>query len=75
MRLRIEQTGAEVLHQQARPVRPAELETAEVQQLIDAMFATLRGVGVGLAAPQVGASLQLVVIEDPPDAQATVAPE
>ena len=74
-RLRIEQAGAEVLHHSARAVTPAELRSPEIQRLIDAMFATLAGVGVGLAAPQVGVGLQVVVIEDSPELQATVPEE
>jgi peptide deformylase len=75
LKLRIEQAGAEVLHRPARAVRAEELASAEVQRLIDLMFVTLAGTGVGLAAPQVGVGLQVVVIEDPADAQAAVAPE
>jgi peptide deformylase len=75
LRLRIEQAGAPVLHQGARPVSTAELQSADLQRLIDAMFATLAGVGVGLAAPQIGVGLQLVVIEDSAELQAAVAPE
>src|SRR5437899_1896207 len=74
-RLRIEQAGAEVLHHSARAVTPAELRSPEIQRLIDAMFATLAGVGVGLAAPQVGVGLQIVVIEDPAELQASVPDE
>lgn len=69
MRLSIEQVGAEVLHQPARAVEPCELESPAVQALIELMFATLAGTGVGLAAPQVGIGLQLVVIADPAHAQ------
>jgi peptide deformylase len=75
LRLRIEQTGAPVLHQVARPVSTAQLQSPDLQRLIDAMFATLARVGVGLAAPQVGVGLQLVVIEDPAELQVAVAQE
>lgn len=75
MRLKIEQAGAEVLHHPSRPVARAELDSPAVQRLIDVMFATLVGVGVGLAAPQVGVGLQIVVIDDPPALQAAVAPD
>ncbi len=74
-RLRIEQAGAEVLHRPARAVTPEELQSEAVQRLIDAMFATLVGVGVGLAAPQVGVGLQVVVVEDPPELHTAVPPE
>jgi peptide deformylase len=75
LRLRIEQAGSAILHQRAREVSEAELETPELQRLIDAMFATLSGVGVGLAAPQVGVGVQLVVIEDPAELQSAVSPD
>jgi peptide deformylase len=75
LRLRIEQAGSPVLHRPARAVEPTELQSPELQRLIDLMFATLSGTGVGLAAPQIGVGLQLVVVEDPPDAQAVVPPE
>jgi peptide deformylase len=75
VRLRIEQAGAPVLHQPSRVVDPVELASLEVQRLIDLMLATLDGVGVGLAAPQVGVGLQIVVIEDPARFHAQVSPE
>jgi peptide deformylase len=42
-----------------------------LHELLDAMHAHLPGVGVGLAAPQIGLPLALAVIDDPAD----VAPE
>lgn len=75
VRLRIEQAGAPVLHTPARDVSLEQLATPGVQQLIEMMFATLRGVGVGLAAPQIGLPLRLVVIEDPAPAHAAVDPD
>ena len=75
VRLRIEQAGAPVLRTPAREVTLDELARVEVQDLIQLMFATLRGVGVGLAAPQIGVPLRLVVVEDPPEAHATVDPD
>ena len=42
--------------------------TPEVEALVDDMFATMHAnFGIGLAAPQVGERLRLVVIELPPD--------
>ena len=65
MRLKIVQGGEPVLRQQARPLTPEEIVTAETQQLIAWMKETMYDApGVGLAAPQVGLPLQLVVIED-----------
>jgi peptide deformylase len=75
VRLQIVQSGTPVLHQAARAVTAEELRSPDLQRLIDAMFATLAGVGVGLAAPQVGVGLQLVVIDDPAELQAAVPPE
>lgn len=75
LRLRIEQAGAPVLQTPAREVSLEELATPHVQDLIEMMFATLRGVGVGLAAPQIGVPLRLVVIEDPAAAHAAVDPD
>src|SRR4029450_13188966 len=49
----------------ARPLPPADLPKAEIQQLIELMRETMRDApGVGLAAPQIGVPLQLAVIED-----------
>lgn len=72
VRLRIEQVGALVLHAAAREVTTEELATPAVQRLIDLMFATLAGTGVGLAAPQVGVPLRLVVIHDPAESHLAV---
>ena len=53
--------GDAVLRRRARPVSRV---TADVQGLIDRMAATLRGAhGLGLAAPQVGASQRVVVYD------------
>lgn len=60
------QVGHPVLRQPARALPPAEITSAEIQQLIVDMRETMRAApGVGLAAPQIAVSLQLVVIEDP----------
>jgi peptide deformylase len=74
VRLQILQAGARGLHAPARELSLAELASADVQRLIDLMFATLAGTGVGLAAPQVGAGIRVVVIEDPPAYHALVDP-
>jgi peptide deformylase len=63
--LEIVQTGNLVLRQQARPLGFAEITSKEIQKLIESMRKTMHDApGVGLAAPQVGLSLQLVVVED-----------
>jgi len=65
MKLEIVQTGNPVLRQQARPLSLTEIAGKEIQNLIKAMQTCMRAApGVGLAAPQVGFSLQLAVIED-----------
>jgi peptide deformylase len=63
--LEIVQAGHPVLRQQARPLTPAEIAGKEIQTLIESMRkAMVDAPGVGLAAPQIGLSLQLAVIED-----------
>ncbi|WP_349974655.1 peptide deformylase [Pseudomonas sp. WHRI 8519] len=68
--------GDERLLRVAAPVPANLIGSAELQQLIDDMFETMRHVGgVGLAAPQVGIDLQLVIFgfersERYPDAEA-----
>jgi peptide deformylase len=65
--LEIVQVGHPVLRQRARPLGQGELASPRIQKLIEDMRDTMRAApGVGLAAPQIGESLQLVVIEDPP---------
>ena len=57
-----------MLRAAARPLSRAEIGSEEIQRLIEAMKETMRDApGVGLAAPQVGQSLQLAVIEDRPE--------
>ena len=65
MLLPIVHAGEPVLRQQARALSPKEIKSKEIQKLIEQMRETMRGApGVGLAAPQIGLSLQLAVIED-----------
>lgn len=65
MLLDIIQAGEPVLRRPARSVSPDELATPFVQELLVSMRETMYDApGVGLAAPQVGESLQLVVVED-----------
>src|SRR5262245_24278895 len=65
MRLAIVQVGEPVLRQAGRSLTSAEIVSPEVQQLIEVMRDTIRQApGVGLAAPQIGVSLELAVIED-----------
>jgi peptide deformylase len=65
MRLKIVQAGEPVLRAQARQLTREEIIANEIQRLIRDMRETMRDApGVGLAAPQVGMTLQLAVIED-----------
>jgi peptide deformylase len=65
MRLQIIQAGEEVLRIQARELSREEILSEKTRELIEYMKETMRyAPGVGLAAPQVGISLQLAVIED-----------
>ncbi|HEY5937611.1 MAG TPA: peptide deformylase [Kofleriaceae bacterium] len=74
--LRIVQTGDPVLRREARPLELEELATPRTQHLIELMRDTMREApGVGLAAPQIAESLQLVVIEDPPRLHAGLTAE
>jgi peptide deformylase len=76
MRLKIVQAGEAVLRRRADLISPEELRGAEIQQLIAWMRETMRDApGVGLAAPQVGVSIQLAVIEDRAELQGLIAPE
>jgi len=65
----IVQVGDPVLRRGTRPVAAAEIPTPFVQELILSMRRTMHAAsGVGLAAPQVGEALQVVVMEDDGDA-------
>lgn len=65
MILKIRQVGEQVLRQKARMLSPEEILDRSTQELIESMRETMHDApGVGLAAPQVGFALQLVVIED-----------
>jgi peptide deformylase len=76
MRFKIVQAGEPVLRQPAKPVSTAEIRSREIQQLIEWMRETMQDApGVGLAAPQVGLSLQLAVIEDKPEYTKDARPE
>lgn len=62
--LRIRELGDPVLRLVAREIGVEELEGEETQQLIDDMIETMRAAdGAGLAAPQVGVSVRIAVVE------------
>lgn len=74
-RLAIVKMGHPVLRQRARELSNEEILSPQIQQLIEMMRVTMRDVGVGLAAPQIGCSLQIAVIEDTEEYQKTIPPE
>jgi peptide deformylase len=68
MRLKIVQAGDAVLRQRAKDLSASEIRSREIQNLIEWMRDTMHDApGVGLAAPQIGLSLRLAVIEDKPE--------
>ena len=76
MLLKIVCVGDPVLRKKARPLTPEEIRSAHIQNLIAYMRDTMHDApGVGLAAPQVGQSLQLAVIEDREEYQRDLRPE
>jgi peptide deformylase len=59
------QIGDPVLREVARPLSKEEILSPEIQDLIEEMKQAMRNApGVGLAAPQIGRSIQLAVLED-----------
>jgi peptide deformylase len=74
--LPIVQCGDPVLRRVADPIEPAALHTARLRDLIAHMRTTMElAPGVGLAAPQVGVSLQLAVLQDGPPQWAHLSDE
>ncbi|WP_218080144.1 peptide deformylase [Anthocerotibacter panamensis] len=73
MTMRIYTLGEPVLQQQADPVE--NIHAPSVQNLIDELIATLREAnGVGIAAPQVGVSLQVLILASRPNLRYPHAP-
>jgi peptide deformylase len=67
MKLEIVQAGDPILRRQSRALTKEEISSPSIQQLIELMREAMREApGVGLAAPQIGESIQLAVIEDRP---------
>ena len=76
MLLKIVQAGEPVLRVDAGALPQEQIALAQTQVLIDWMRETMRDApGVGLAAPQIGISLQLAVIEDRPEYLRDLPPE
>jgi peptide deformylase len=75
MAVEILQVGVPVLRQPARPLTVEEVRSAPIQRLVEHMRDIMREApGVGLAAPQIGQSLQLAVIEDREEYLQGIAP-
>lgn len=74
--LSIVETGDPILRQQAHALTPQEILTPKIQSLISKMVNTMRAEpAVGLAAPQIGVPLQIVVIEDKAEYHSHFTPE
>jgi peptide deformylase len=74
MRLKIVTVGEPVLRSPAQQLSKEQILGAPIQQLIEHMRETVRDApGVGLAAPQIGESLQLAVIEDRAEYHKTIS--
>ena len=62
---RIVQAGDPVLRRPAEVVASERFGTSELRQLVDTMIAVMHAApGVGLAAPQIGVPLRVIVLED-----------
>jgi peptide deformylase len=73
-KLTVYQLGNPVLREIAQPI--ANICDREIQQLIDEMLITLtESKGVGLAAPQIGRSLQLIIVASHPNERYPHAPQ
>lgn len=71
----IVQTGDPVLRGRAADVALERIATAEMRELVAVMIATMRAApGVGLAAPQIGIPLRVIVLEDRPEFLKNVTP-
>ncbi|KAJ3671213.1 hypothetical protein LUZ60_008639 [Juncus effusus] len=61
----IVKAGDPVLHEPAREVEKEEIGSEKLEKIIDDMIAVMRKApGVGLAAPQIGVPLKIIVLED-----------
>ncbi len=71
----IVQVGDPVLRSIAKPVDPREIPTPAFQALVARMIAVMRAApGVGLAAPQIGIPLRVIVLEDNAERMKTLNP-
>jgi peptide deformylase len=75
MRIKIAGVGEPVLRNTARQLRPEEIGSERIRELIGHMRETLADArGVGLAAPQIGEPLQLAIMEDRAEYHLTLTP-
>ncbi|WP_394821578.1 peptide deformylase [Pendulispora albinea] len=71
----IVQVGAPVLRGAAHDVDPSRIRTQEFRDLVQTMIEVMRKApGVGLAAPQIGIPLRLIVLEDREEFLAQLSP-
>jgi peptide deformylase len=76
MKIKIVSVGEPVLRKAARQLRPDEIGSDRIRQLIEYMRETLADApGVGLAAPQIGEDVQLLIVEDKAEYQEKLTPE
>jgi peptide deformylase len=72
----IVQTGSKVLRDRAKEVDPPQITTPEMRELTKVMIETMRAApGVGLAAPQIGLGIRVIVLEDRAELQKNLTPE
>ena len=72
---RIVQVGDPVLRAATAAVDPSAIRTREIQNLIEGMVAAMhKAPGIGLAAPQVGVSKRIIVMEDRSEMTAGLPP-
>lgn len=70
------QIGHPLLRQKAKKVEPTQINTPEIQDLIETLIRiTNEANGVGIAAPQIGYSLRIVIIASHPNVRYPQAPE
>ena len=73
---RIVQAGDPVLRTPAAPVPPEMIGTKKLKDLVATMVEVMRKApGVGLAAPQIGIGLRLIVLEDSDALMGKLSPE
>lgn len=73
---KIVQTGKTVLRTPASSVTPEQIASPEVKRLVTTMTKVMRAApGVGLAAPQIGVPLRILVMEDKDSLMSKLSPD